>query len=102
MRPTAGSDLTETDPCAVWQLPADRIVCANSHLAAMHLAVRRAYDQAIAAHADTEVTGADETAWLAARDEATDPGRLALLYDRRLRELTAATEAARKREEPIF
>jgi uncharacterized protein YecT (DUF1311 family) len=78
------------------ETPADRTICADPDLQRLQRDLRRAYAEAIEAHADRTVLRQRQLAWRDARSPVTDPARLAALYEERIRKLNAATEDARR------
>lgn len=89
------------DACARPPTYADRMVCDDLGLQELDFEARAAYARAREAHADPVVLNEAQDAWRRARDETSDRKRLARLYDARIRELNAATEAARRQEPPL-
>ncbi|WP_068876099.1 MULTISPECIES: hypothetical protein [unclassified Phenylobacterium] len=100
--PEAADGATEAataidDGClAAAETPADRAICADPDLQRLQRDLRRAYAEAIAAHADRTILRQRQLAWRDARNPVTDPARLAALYQERIRKLNAATEDARR------
>ena len=84
----------QRDACAR-STPADRLVCSDLSLRLIDLELKDAYARALNARADPQIVGAGQSAWRRARDEVSDPDRLARLYTQRIRELEAAAAAAR-------
>jgi uncharacterized protein YecT (DUF1311 family) len=80
--------------------PADRLVCHDLSLQLFDLQLHDAYRRALNARADPAVVGEGQAAWRRARDEVSDPQRLARLYNQRIRELDAATATARENHPP--
>ena len=91
---TAPRTPPQRDACAR-STPADRLVCNDLSLRLIDLELKNAYARALNARADPEVVGAGQNAWRRARDEVSDPDRLARLYTQRIRELEPAAAAAR-------
>jgi hypothetical protein len=91
---TARTPAPQRDACAR-STPADRLVCSDLSLRLIDLELKNAYARALNARADPDVVGAGQSAWRRARDEVSDPDRLARLYTQRIRELEAAAAAAR-------
>jgi hypothetical protein len=87
-------------PCANPPTAADRLVCGDLGLTALHYEMREAYVRALNAHADPEVVDEGQTEWRRARDKATDADQLARLYDQRIRELNEAASDARAGDPP--
>jgi uncharacterized protein YecT (DUF1311 family) len=83
------------DACAQAPTPADRLVCSDLSLRLFDIELREAQARARKARVDPVMLGKGQIAWRRARDEVSDPDRLARLYVRRIRELEAATAAAR-------
>jgi len=100
VEPAIKGPLRTTDPCSSPPTPADRVVCSDLAIAELHREMREAYVRALNARADPYVVGQAQDAWRRARDPISDPQRLAQLYDRRIRELNAATAAARAEQPP--
>lgn len=75
--------------------PADRVICRDPDLRFLQQRLRRAYARALAAHEDRGLLRERQLAWSDARDNITDPARLARLYEDRTRKLNAAAAAAR-------
>lgn len=75
--------------------PADRVICRDPDLRFLQQRLRRAYARALAAHEDRGLLRERQLAWSDARDNITDPVRLARLYEDRTRKLNAAAAAAR-------
>ncbi|OHB30897.1 MAG: hypothetical protein A2790_09530 [Phenylobacterium sp. RIFCSPHIGHO2_01_FULL_69_31] len=87
----------EAEGClAAAETPADRTICADPDLQRLQRDLRRAYAEAIEAHADRTILRQRQLAWRDARSPVTDPARLAALYEERIRKLNAATEDARR------
>lgn len=85
------------DGClAAAETPADRAICADPDLQRLQRDLRRAYAEAIEAHADRTILRQRQLAWRDARNPVTDPARLAALYQERIRKLNAAAEDARR------
>lgn len=84
--------------CASAPTPADRAICGDAKLRRLQDELRRAYAEALEAHEDRTLLREHQLAWRDARNAVTDPGRLATLYEERIRKLNAATaEALRAR-----
>jgi hypothetical protein len=90
---------TARDPCTR-STPADRLVCRDLSLRLIDLELREAYVRALNARADPAIVDAGQAAWRRTRDKVSDPDRLARLYNQRIRELEAATAAARASRPP--
>ena len=80
--------------------PADRLVCNDLSLQLFDLRLQEAYRGALNARVDPVIVGEGQAAWRRARDEVSDPQRLARLYNQRIHELDAATAAARENRPP--
>jgi hypothetical protein len=91
---TTARTAPQRDACAR-STPADRLICSDLSLRLIDLELKNAYARALNARADPDVVGAGQNAWRRARDEVSDPDRLARLYTQRIRELEAAAAAAR-------
>jgi hypothetical protein len=87
------------DPCR-GKPTADRLVCAYPALAAQHRRMRAAYDHALAAGADPLAIDRAQAEWREARAATGDRARLYALYERRIRELTAAARKPPPEEPP--
>jgi hypothetical protein len=84
--------------CATQPTPADRTICGDARLRRLQADLRRAYDEALAAHEDRALLREHQLAWRDTRSAVADPDRLARLYEARIRKLNAATaEAQRQR-----
>lgn len=81
--------------CAAPASPADGAICGDARLEALQRRLRAAYAQALVAHQDRALLRERQLAWRDARDDVTDPQRLARLYEARIRKLQAATAQAR-------
>ena len=77
--------------------PADRALCGDLALNLLDHEMRDAYGRAMEAGADPIALRESQAAWRRARDPLSDSSALASLYDRRIRELRAAAEAAASR-----
>jgi uncharacterized protein YecT (DUF1311 family) len=86
------------DPCADPPTPADGTLCKDLALNLLDRELRDAYGRAIDAGADPRAIRQSQAAWRRARDPVSDPRALAELYERRIRDLKAATETAALRE----
>lgn len=84
------------DACAAEPTPADRKICGDPELQRLQRELRQAYAEALEAHADRGLLRQRQLAWADARNTVTDPGRLAQLYEERIRKLNAAAAAARE------
>ena len=80
--------------------PADRLVCGDLSLQLFDLQLQDAYRRALNARVDPVIVGEAQAAWRRARDEVSDPQRLARLYNQRIHELDAATAAAQENRPP--
>jgi uncharacterized protein len=87
---------TATNACAAQPTPADREICASPELRRLQRELRRAYAEALQAHQDRALLRQHQLAWRDARNGVSDPGRLAKLYEQRIRKLNAATAEARR------
>jgi uncharacterized protein YecT (DUF1311 family) len=85
-----------SDACAAAPTPADREICGDRALQRLQRELRQAYAEALDAHEDRARLRERQLAWRAARDEVSDPRRLARLYEQRIRKLNAATAEARQ------
>lgn len=86
----------EHNACASEPTPADRKICSDARLRGLQRELRRAYAEALQAHRDRSLLRERQLAWRDARDSVSDPTRLAMLYEQRIRKLNAATAAARQ------
>ncbi|WP_309092802.1 lysozyme inhibitor LprI family protein [Phenylobacterium sp.] len=93
--PEAAPEPEPAAACASEPTAADRAICADSELRKLQKDLRDAYAQALAAHDDRATLRQRQLAWRDARNTVEDPGRLAGLYEARIRKLKAATAAAR-------
>lgn len=84
------------DACTGQPTPADRVICADPQLQGLQRDLRHAYAQALEAHQERGLLRQRQLAWASARDDVSDPDRLAGLYEDRIRRLNAATAAARQ------
>ena len=84
------------DGCAAQPTPADRTICGDPELRGLQRELRQAYNEALEAHQDRALLRQRQLAWASARDTVTEPGRLAQLYEQRIRKLNAATAEARQ------
>jgi uncharacterized protein YecT (DUF1311 family) len=82
------------EPCDAGA-PADRVICRDPELQRLQKDLRRAYAEALDAHADRATLRQRQLAWREARNAVDDPERLAALYAQRIRKLEAATADAR-------
>jgi uncharacterized protein len=82
--------------CATQPTPADRTICGDARLRRLQAELRRAYDEALAAHEDRALLREHQLAWRDTRSAIGDPERLARLYEARIRKLNAATAEARR------
>jgi hypothetical protein len=82
--------------CATQPTPADRAICGDARLRRLQADLRRAYDEALAAHEDRALLREHQLAWRDTRSAVGDPDRLARLYEERIRKLNAATAEARR------
>lgn len=82
--------------CATAPSPADRTICEDPRLRRLQQNLRRAYAEALDAHADRTLLRQRQLAWRDARNTVTDRTRLAALYEERIRKLEAATKDARR------
>ena len=80
--------------------PADRLVCNDLSLQLFDMQLQEAYRRALNARVDPVIVGEGQAAWRRARDEVSDPQRLAHLYNQRIRELDAASAAALENRPP--
>ncbi len=85
------------DPCGALPTAAERMLCADPSLKAQHRQLQEAYIRALNSRADPKALDAGQAAFRLAVSRAETPERLAELYDRRIRELNAATAEARLR-----
>jgi len=85
-----------TDACAAQPTPADRSICADPELRRLQRELRQAYADALQAHQDRALLRERQLAWADARDNVSEPDRLARLYEARIRKLNAATAEARR------
>ncbi len=76
--------------CRAPATPADRLVCERPTLAAQDLAMRQAYDRALAAGADRLKIDRAQAQWRGRRDRATSEQDLTQLYASRIAELDRA------------
>lgn len=90
----------DTAACRTQPTPADRLVCASPDLAVRHRRLGEAYQRALNAGADPAAMALEQAAWRARRDPVADKGRLARLYEARIRGLQAKTDALRAEEPP--
>lgn len=95
--PAAEPEVAEADACASAPTPADRVICGDPKLQRLQRDLRRAYAEALDAHAERDVLRERQLAWRDARSVIADPDRLAALYEQRIRRLDAATADARRR-----
>jgi uncharacterized protein YecT (DUF1311 family) len=82
--------------CGIQPTPADRTICGDARLRRLQADLRRAYDEALAAHEDRALLREHQLAWRDTRSAVADPERLARLYEERIRKLNAATAEARR------
>jgi uncharacterized protein len=87
---------SEASACDAQPTPADRTICGDPELRGLQHELRQAYNEALEAHQDRALLRQRQLAWASARDSVTDSGRLARLYEQRIRKLNAATAAARE------
>jgi len=80
--------------CAGQATPADQAICGDPKLKRLQAELRAAYAEALAAHEDKALLRERQLAWADARDNVSDPARLARLYEERIRKLNAATAEA--------
>ncbi len=97
------TDATQEEPtiakgCAAEPTPADRTICGDPRLQRLQRELRQAYAQALEAHEDRALLRERQLAWKDSRDGITDGGRLARLYEERIRKLNAATAEARREQ----
>jgi hypothetical protein len=85
--------------CATQPTPADRTICGDARLRRLQADLRRAYDEALAAHEDRALLREHQLAWRDTRSAVADPARLARLYEARIRKLNAATAEARRAQQ---
>jgi chemotaxis protein histidine kinase CheA len=85
--------------CATQPTPADRTICGDARLRRLQADLRRAYDEALAAHEDRALLREHQLAWRDTRSAVADPDRLARLYEARIRKLNAATAEARRAQQ---
>lgn len=83
--------------CAAEASPADRTICGDPELRRLQRELRQAYAEALEAHADRALLRQRQLAWRDARDTVSDPERLAVIYEQRIRKLKSATDEARRR-----
>ncbi|MET0272102.1 MAG: hypothetical protein ABW360_03845 [Phenylobacterium sp.] len=86
----------EAGACASAPTPADREICGDPQLRRLQAELREAYAKALAAHEERDLLRQRQLAWREARNDITEPGRLAALYEQRIRRLNAATAEARR------
>ncbi|MBX3482945.1 hypothetical protein [Phenylobacterium sp.] len=99
--PPARKELAATaapKPCPGATTPADRAICGDAELEKLQQDLRRAYAAALSAHADRDILRQRQLAWRDARNDVSDPHRLAALYSERIRKLNAATADARRQQ----
>ncbi|MBS0334616.1 MAG: DUF1311 domain-containing protein, partial [Proteobacteria bacterium] len=85
--------------CAAEPTPADRTICGDPELKRLQKQLQKAYAEALEAHQERGLLRERELAWRDARNDVTDPARLAAIYRERIRKLEGATaEAKRKRQ----
>ena len=82
--------------CAAQPTPADREICGDPELRRLQRELRQAYAKALEAHQDRALLRQRQLAWRSDRDTVSDPQRLAMLYEQRIRKLNAATAEARR------
>ena len=82
--------------CAAQPTPADREICGDPELRRLQRELRQAYAKALDAHQDRALLRQRQLAWRSDRDTVSDPQRLAMLYEQRIRKLNAATAEARR------
>jgi uncharacterized protein YecT (DUF1311 family) len=92
----ASAEPPASERCARASTPADRTICEEPRLKDLQQRLRDAYAEALDAHADRALLRQHQLAWRDARNEVSDPERLARLYEARIRKLNAAAEEARK------
>ena len=80
--------------CAGQPTPADKVICGDPALKTLQRELQRAYAAALAAHDDKAQLRERQLAWRDARSAVTDPARLTILYDERIRKLNAAAAEA--------
>lgn len=86
--------------CRLQPTPADRLLCAYPGLKTQERRLKDAYERALASGADQLEIDRGQAEWRALRNAAGTRGELRALYDRRIRELNAAADAA-KAGEPV-
>jgi uncharacterized protein YecT (DUF1311 family) len=94
--PVRTAETPATNGCAAQLTPADRTICGDPELRGLQRQLRQAYNEALEAHEDRALLRQRQLAWASARDTVTDSGRLARLYEERIRKLNAAAAAARE------
>jgi uncharacterized protein YecT (DUF1311 family) len=82
--------------CAAAPTLADRAICQSPHLQRLQRELRRAYAEAMMVHQDRALLRSRQLAWREARNDVAAPGRLAQIYEDRIRRLQAATADARR------
>ena len=82
--------------CAAQKTPADRAICEDPELQRLQKELRAAYANALEMHEDRGLLRQHQLEWRDARNEVSDPTRLARLYQQRIRKLDAAAEEAAK------
>lgn len=92
----ATPDTSPASGCAAEPTPADRTICGDPELRSLQRQLRQAYNEALEAHEDRALLRQRQLAWASARGGVSDPGRLAELYEQRIRKLHAATQEARR------
>ena len=90
------AETPQANACAAQPTPADRTICGDPELRGLQRELRQAYNEALEAHQDRALLRQRQLAWASARDTVTEPGRLAQLYEQRIRKLNAATAQARQ------
>ncbi|HET6971241.1 MAG TPA: hypothetical protein VFH92_08950 [Phenylobacterium sp.] len=93
---TAAADPAPKRRCKGAATPADRTICDDPALQQLQAELRRAYAEALDAHADRALLRQHQLAWRDARNDVADPDQLTRLYEARIRKLNAATIAARR------
>ena len=103
-RPKAETVKTATavggEACAAEPTSADRTICSDPDLRRLQRELRQAYADALEAHEDRALLRERQLAWRDARNEVSEPDRLARLYEARIRKLRAAAAAARQGQSP--
>jgi uncharacterized protein YecT (DUF1311 family) len=99
--PTEVVRITPAGPkgCAAKPTPADRTICEVPKLQRLQRDLQASYAKALAAHEDRDLLREHQLAWRDARNDVSDPDRLARLYEQRIQKLKAATAVARQQRE---